>query len=306
MKKGLPYKKGYLKVSSIHKLYYELYGNPKGKPFVVLHGGPGGGSEPKMRKLFDLKKVNLVLFDQRGSGKSRPFADIQENTTWDLVEDIKKLLDFLKIKKAVFVGGSWGSTLALVYSIKYPKTVSGLILRGIFLGNTGDIDYLFGGELKTHFPDIWERFMGNVPKDKQRDIIGYYFKQMHSKNKKTSKKYLYEWARYEFSVLTLKPKTEKQMFKKFKYKAFSTIEAYYMKNNCFLSKNYIIKNLHKIRGIKMSIIHGRYDFVCPPEGAYILHKNHEKSKLFFVVAGHSSSEIEIKKKLKTEIKRFSR
>ncbi|MFH1209678.1 MAG: prolyl aminopeptidase [archaeon] len=304
------YKRGYLKVSKIHSLYYELYGNPKGKPVLFLHGGPGGGFSERDKRFFNPRVYKLILFDQRGSGRSKPFASLKENTTFDLVEDIKKLLTFLKIKKTFLFGGSWGSTLALVYAIKYPKTVSGMLLRGIFLCSKNDIKHYFGGDIKNFFPEVWERFVSNVPKQyrNEKGIPSYYLKMMNSKDKKVKEKYTFEWAFYEMSILKLKTKEEKilKLMKEFSYKSLAPLEAYYLKNNCFIHNNYILNNCNKISSIPVSIIHGRYDFVCPAINAFNLHSRLKNSKLYIVCAGHSSSEREIEKKLISEMKRFSK
>ena len=303
-----PYKKGYFKVSKIHSLYYELYGNPKGKLVLFLHGGPGGGFSERDKRFFNPKKYNLILFDQRGSGRSKPFASLEENTTFDLVEDIRKLLEFFKIKKIFLFGGSWGSTLALVYAIKYPKTVSGMLLRGIFLCSKEDKKHYFGGGIKNFFPDIWERFISNVPKKyrNENNIPSYYLKMMNSKNKKIKEKYTFEWAYYEMSILKLKTKEGKilKLMKEGSYKSLAPLEAYYLKNNCFISNNYILNNCDKISNIPISIIHGRYDFVCPAINAFKLHSKLKNSKLYIVCAGHSSSEKEIEKRLISEMNRF--
>lgn len=305
-----PYKKDYLKVSDGHKLYYELCGNPKGKPVLVLHGGPGQGINSKMRRFFNPKIYKIILFDQRGSGKSKPFSSIKENTTQKLVQDINELLQELKIKKVFLFGGSWGSTLALVYGIKNPKKVVGMLLRGIFLSTKENIDFLYKGKIKNHFPELWERFIKLVPKKYQKDSVSYYLKKMNSKNLKTKRKYIYEWNYYEGSLLKIKynkKEIEKKMKKKFKDKSLSIIEAHYMKNNCFLPNNYILKNTEKLSKIPISIIHGRYDMVCPFINAYNLHKKLKNSTLHTIdLAGHTSSEPLITEKLISEMKRLSK
>lgn len=302
------YKRGYLKVSKIHRLYYELCGNPKGKPVLFLHGGPGAGFSERDKRFFNPKTYNVILFDQRGSGRSRPFASLKENTTFDLVEDIKKLLEFLKIKKVFIFGGSWGSTLALVYAIKYPKTVSGMLLRGIFLSSKDDINHYAKGGIKNFFPDVWSRFINLVPKKYRNDPVSYYLEQMTSKNKKIREKYAFEWAYYEMSILKLDTNHKEILkgLKQFSYKSLAPLEAYYIKNNCFLPNDYILNNCYKISKLPISIVHGRYDFVCPVTNAYQLHKKLKNSRLYIVCAGHSSSEREINKRLISEMKKFSK
>ena len=303
-----PYKKGYLKVSDGHKLYYELCGNAKGKPVLVLHGGPGAGINAKMRCYFNPKVWNIILFDQRGAGKSKPFASTKANTTQKLVQDIDILLKVLKIKKVFLFGGSWGSTLALVYAIRNPEKIAGMLLRGIFLASKEEIDYFYKGGVKNHFPDAWERFVKIVPKKYQNNIINYYFKQMNSENNKIKNKFTYEWAYYEMSLLKIKSdkKQIEKMMKEYNYKSLSMLEAYYMRNNCFLPNNYILNNINKIAKIPVSIVHGRYDIVCPVINAFKLHKKLKNSVLNVVLAGHAASEPEIIDKLVSEMQRFSK
>jgi len=301
-----PYKKGYLSVSDGHKLYYELCGNPKGIPVLYLHGGPGGGISPKSRRFFNPKIYKIILFDQRGSGKSKPFASIKNNTTSKLVQDIRRILKFLKIKNVFLFGGSWGSTLALIYAMKYPKSVSGMVLRGIYLCRSkDDKHYLYNKKNKVK---QLQRLTSIVPKIYKKDILSYYLKQMQSKNKKIKQKFTYEWAYYEISISKMKitPKQILKSLKKFSYKSLSPLEVHYLKNKCFLKPNFILKNINKIKNIPTSIVHGKYDLICPPEAAVTLHKRLKNSKLLLVRAGHSASEKEIQEKLVSEMKRFAK
>src|SRR3989344_2945767 len=224
------YKMGYLDVGESNKIYYELSGNPKGNPVISIHGGPGGGFSRNDKRFFNPKWFNIITFDQRGAGKSRPFASIKNNTTFRLADDIKKLLEHLRINKIILFGGSWGSTLGLVYAIKYPETVKAVVIRGIFLGNKEENDYLI-----------------------------YNAKDTYSE----------AWAEYEFSVskLVSNEKKVRELLKKIKYEAFSKIELHYLINNCFLPKDFILKNAYRLRSIPITIVHGRYDNVCPPISA---------------------------------------
>ena len=295
-----PYKKGRLKVSGGHDLYYEMVGNPKGIPVVYLHGGPGAGISPNDRRYFNPRKFNVLLFDQRGAGKSKPFASIKNNTTWDLLDDINKLLDLAGFKKKVILfGGSWGSTLSLVYAINYPEKIKAMVLRGIFLSTREDYKDYFGGFSSKMFPDHWERFLSHVPKKNKKNPINYYIKQMNSKNKKIVKKYAHEWSLYEISMLKLvmTQKAIKKYLAKGTYLSLARLEAHYLSRNCFLPDKYILRNTGKIKQILSFIVHGRYDAICTPEGAYKLHKALPRSKLHFAIAGHSSGEEEIQKKL---------
>lgn len=298
--KRKPYRKGYFPVSNGHELYFALYGNPSGTPVLFVHGGPGGSCRDGYRS-FDPKKFNIILVDQRGAGKSRPFARLRGNTTQKLVMDFRNILKFLKIKKTFLFGGSWGSCLSLCYAMKYPKTVMGMVLRGIYLGSSFETDYMLTGVPKTHFPDVYQRFVSLVPKG--RNILNYYWKMMNSKNKKTALKFCREWALYETSLCKLNYKA-KEALKEVRGRwviAIARIEGHYFRKNCFLPNNYILRNAHKLNNIPCSLVQGRYDFVCSPEAAYRLHKALPKSKLFFVTAGHASSDPEIREKMMKEI-----
>ena len=298
-----PYKSGTFKVTDGHVLNYELFGNPRGIPVLYLHGGPGSGYNDKHKSYFNPKRYNVIFYDQRGSGKSTPFASIHENTTQKLIQDIKALLDFLGFKKVIVFGGSWGSTLGLIFVIEHKEYVSALIVWGVFLGTKGDIKHYYQGGVKKFFPERWERFVGLVPISERKNIPSYYLKRMSSSSK-DSDKYAFEWAFYESSFLAMSM-TEKEIIddlNEFPYKALCILEAYYMTNNCFLPNNYILKNASKLSGIPTSIIQGRYDFICPSVNAYNLHKKIKGSKLSFVNAAHSATkEKAIKEKIISEL-----
>jgi proline iminopeptidase len=300
-----PYRKGYLDVSDGHKLYYELCGNPKGKPVLYVHGGPGAGCKESDRRFFNPKKFNIVLFDQRGAGRSKPFASTKANTTQKLVQDMRQLLQFLKIKKVFLFGGSWGSTLSLVYGLTYPETVSGMLLRGIFLATKEEIKHAFE-RVNEYFPDAWERFVSMVPKNNRRNVISYYLEKMKSKNKRVAEKYAYEWAYYELSMLNLDMPRKKviESLRKYNYRSLAILEAHYMKNNCFLPHNFILKNAHKLK-MPVTIVHGRYDVICTPLAAYLLHKKIKHSRLFFVLSGHGANDANMQSKLLEEMKKFT-
>ena len=305
-----PYRKGYLKVSDGYKLYYELCGNEKGKPVLFVHGGPGAGCSENDRRFFNPKKYSIILFDQRGAGRSKPFASIKANTTWKLVEDINKLLQFLKIDKVFLFGGSWGSTLSLIYATNYPETVTGMLLRGIFLGTKPEIKFLYGGAAALFFPDAWERLASLAPAAKRNNLaafINYYLNKMLSKNKEEREKYTYEWARYELSLLKLNmPEKEvRKTMKEFNYRSLAVLEAHYLGKSCFLPQNYILKNCGKLK-IPVSIVHGRYDVICAPSAAYALHKKLKQSKLFFTLAGHGSRDEGNVQRLVSEMERMHR
>lgn len=302
------YKSGYLKVSGGHEIYYELYGNPKGVPVLFFHGGPGGGFSVKHKAFFDPKKHNVLFFDQRGSGKSKPFASITNNTTQDLISDSKKLLDLVGFKKVFVFGGSWGSTMALLFAIEYPKLVTGLMLRGIFLASKDElISYYYPGDaVKFFFPEVWERFISLVPEGKRTETVEYYLDNMLNSPEK--EKYLYEWCLYESCVLSINHNieaTEKEIKKDDTYKAVSILEAHYFVNNCFLEDNFILKNADKIKNIPTVIVQGRYDVICPPLYAHRLKQKLPQAKMIYVKSGHSGSDRETKKKLIEEMEKIS-
>jgi proline iminopeptidase len=303
-----PYEYGYFPVGDGHELYYALYGNPEGVPVLFVHGGPGAGCSKNAARHFNPKKFNILTVDQRGAGKSRPFAGMRANTTQKLVQDFRKLLRFLKIEKTFLFGGSWGSCLSLCYAIKYPKTVLGMVLRGIYLGSRYENEYFMNGGARTHFPEAWERFSGNVPNRYRSRPAKFYWRMMNSKSQKTAYKYCFEWALYENSMLHLDYDLKKAL-KEARGKwviPLARLEAKYLMNDCFLPKNHILRNANKIKQIPVSLVHGRYDFVCTPDMAYRLHKALPKSKLFFVLAGHSLSDSEIRSRTMIEIHKLAK
>ncbi len=298
------YKNGYIDVTNGHSLYFELYGNPEGIPVLFLHGGPGAGFSDSDKQFFDEKRYNVLFFDQRGSSRSKPFGSIENNTTQDLLSDIDYILDFLKFDKVYVFGGSWGSSLSLVYAIHNPKRVLGLVIRGIWLANKYGLDHYMNGGIKEFFPDVWERFQKLVPEGK--NPVSYYLEKMLSDDKEESDKYAYEWAYYELSFYTInKIEDPAELLKGFSYKSLAILEAHYINNKCFLEEDFIMKNIDKIAHIKTAIVHGRYDFICPPAQAFRLHSGLKNSKLNITNAGHSSSDEENKLKLISELERVT-
>ena len=300
------YKSGLFNVPDGHVLNYELYGNPKGIPVLFFHGGPGAGFRNKDKRFFDPKIFNVIFFDQRGAGKSTPFGSLCKNNTQKLIGDTKNLLDFLGFKKVILFGGSWGSTLALTFAIRHTSYVSGMILRGIFLGTKAEIKHYCQGGVAKFCPEVWERFIGLVPEAERGNIPAYYLKKMTDGTKETEK-YAYEWAYYETSLLRLRV-TKREILENLgnpSCRALSLLEAYYMVNNCFLPDNYILDKVGKLSSIPTSIIHGRYDLICPPINAYNLSKKISGSRLFFVTAGHSAREKAIEKKVISELVRMA-
>lgn len=288
-----PYNSGYLSVGDGHRLYYEECGNPKGLPILYVHGGPGSGCSKNSRRFFDRKKWRVILFDQRGCGRSKPYTSISENTTQHLVEDIRKLLKKLGVSEVVLFGGSWGSTLSLVYAIAYPETVSGMVLRGIWLAEFDDIRYYIGGGIASFFPEVWDRFIVRVPLARRKDPAQYYYEQMLSPDPEVRRYYAYEWCRYESAILYLRPKKDNVLAKqvaKGSFEAWGLMEAHYIANKCFFEDGYIMKNISQIAHIPVSLMHGRYDMICPFIKAHRLHKALPHSEFQVIVGGHSSFE----------------
>lgn len=307
-----PYRSGFFPVTDSHELYFALYGNPRGIPVLFVHGGPGAGCGKNAHRFFDPKKFNILALDQRGAGKSRPFAEIRGNTTQKLVKDIQRFLRFLGIKKCFLFGGSWGSTLSLCYCIQHPGTVAGMLLRGIYLGTRAENDYLVKGGPATHFPDVWDRFCRQVPLQYRSNPAVYYWKKMMSPNKKTAYHYCREWSLYESSMLNLDYNSASVLknTKGSRVIALSRLEASYILNDCFLPPQYIIKNVIKkasqMRKIPATILHGRYDFVCPPSTAYALHKAMPHARFSFVTSGHSGYDPALREALISSFKQLTR
>ena len=298
-----PYHSGYLSVGDGHEIYYEECGNPNGVPVLYLHGGPGAGCDENARRFFDPKKCYIIIFDQRGSGRSTPYASIYANTTQHLINDIRKLLNHLGKQKVLVFGGSWGSTLALVYTINHPETVLGMVLRGIFLSERSEVRDYLEGIPNTRFPEIWARYISHVPLDAYHNPADYYLTQMTSENPGLREMYAYECEYYESALINLIPKSLKELereIKSYPYVSLSVLEAHYILNLCFLEDEYILKNAHRIPRVPISIIHGRYDDVCQVKSAIRLHHALPTSKLHIVIAGHSRTDPEILKKLVSE------
>lgn len=295
------YQSGHLKVSDLHSLYYEQVGNPQGKPIVFVHGGPGGGVDPSMRRFFDPKKWRIILFDQRGCGKSLPFSELKDNTTWDLVEDMEKLRKELKIEKWSVFGGSWGSTLALSYAISYPDKVKELILRGIFLLRKKEIDWFYQEGASYIFPDAWDKYLAPIPQNERHDLVGAYFKRLTSPDKNVRSEAAKAWSIWEGSTskLFLDPTFVERFGGDEFADAFARIECHYFVNKGFFKEDgWILNNVDKIRHIPAWIVQGRYDVVCPATSAWELHKAWPESRLHIISdAGHSASEPGIKSKL---------
>lgn len=296
-----PYNSGHLKVSELHNIYFEEVGNPQGKPVVFVHGGPGGGVDAGMRRFFDPKVWRIVLFDQRGCGKSQPFSELKDNTTWDLVSDMEKLRESLKIKDWTVFGGSWGSTLALAYAITHVEKVKGLILRGIFLLRKKEIDWFYQEGASNIFPDVWAKYLEAIPQNERHDLVTAYHKRLTSPDKEVRTKAAKAWSIWEGSTskLFMDPAFIERFAGDEFADAFARIECHYFVNKGFFkTDNWIIENIGKIRHIPAWIVQGRYDVVCPATSAYELNVAWPESKLHIIAdAGHSASEPGIRSKL---------
>lgn len=292
------FKTEYLSVDETHQLYIEQSGNPKGIPVIFLHGGPGAGTGEIYRRFFNPEVYRIILFDQRGSGKSIPFASIINNTSQDLIEDIKKILNHLKIKKTIVYGGSWGSTLGLLFAQKYPDLVFSLVLRGIFLCRDLDINWFYQKGADEIYPDYWDNFISNIPHSERDNILKAFYNRIHGSNQKESLFFCKKWAEWEGMCSTLLP--SKNVINNFSdcSESLSKIETHYFFNHCFIEENQILKNINNILDIKCHIIHGRYDIVCPLNQAYDLHEVYIGSTLNIINdAGHSLLETGITNKV---------
>jgi proline iminopeptidase len=295
------YNTGMLKVDDIHDIYYEESGNPQGKPVVFVHGGPGGGTEPNYRRYFDPKAYRIILFDQRGCGKSTPFSELKNNTTWHLVGDMEKLREHLKIETWVVFGGSWGSTLALAYAIKHAERVKALILRGIFLLRKKEIDWFYQEGASYLFPDAWAKYLEPIPLTERDDLVKAFYDRLTSPDKETRTKAAKAWTIWEGTTSKLLPDPKfMQHFEQDAFAdAFARIECHYFINKGFFEEDgWLLHNVSKIRHLPAWIVQGRYDVVCPMVSAYELHEAWPESQLFIIPdAGHSATEPGIKSKL---------
>jgi proline iminopeptidase len=283
-----------LPVSNVHTLYYEQCGNPEGAPVVFLHGGPGGGTQPDYRRFFDPAAYRIVLFDQRGSGRSTPHASLEENTTWHLVEDIEKLREHLGVESWVVFGGSWGSTLALAYAQTHPERVRALVLRGIFLCRPQEIRWFYQEGASWIYPDVWEQYLNVIPHAERGDMLSAYHRRLTSDDEATRIEAARAWSVWEGSTSKLFP--DQGLIDHFGDSrfaiAFARIECHYFMNNAFFpTENYLIENVGKIRHIPAVIVQGRYDVICPMQSAWELHRAWPEAELRVTPdAGHSALE----------------
>ena len=292
-----PFDSGFMERDG-HQIYYEQCGNPNGKPAVFLHGGPGGGGSTTVRRFFDPKKYHIVIFDQRGCGRSKPHGCLEKNTTWDLVEDIETLKKILGFKKWLVFGGSWGSTLSLAYSQTYPTSVSEMVLRGIFMLRKKELDWFYQEGASNIFPEAWEKFLEPIDENQRDDLMSAYHKIFKSDNEEKKLAAAIAWSRWEGSTssLSYNPDMADSFSNPHFALAFALIENHYFVNKGFLEhENQLIESgIDIIRNIPTTIVQGRYDIVCPMTTAWELSKNWPEAKLIVAPSsGHTAFEKEI-------------
>ena len=289
-----PFDAGMLRVGDLHEIYYEVSGAPDGKPVVVCHGGPGGGTTPSMRRYFDPARYRIVLFDQRGCGKSRPHAELTDNTTWDLVADMERLRTHLGIERWQVFGGSWGSTLALAYGETHPERVSELVLRGIFTLRREELLWFYQEGANWFFPDLWEGYLAPIPEAERGDLISAYHKRLTGADKAEQLRAAKAWSVWEGSTVSLLPSEERvQSFSSDAFAlAFARIECHYFVNRGFFDRDdQILANIDRVRNIPSVIVQGRYDVCTPMKTAWDLHKAWPEAEFKLILdAGHAASE----------------
>ena len=298
--KTSPHATGMLQVSSLHTIFWERSGNPEGEPVIVIHGGPGGGSQPAYRQYFNPEKFDILQFDQRGCGKSTPYAELQENNTHNSVADIEALREHLGIDSWHVFGGSWGSTLALIYAQNHPKRAQSLILRGIFMCRKSELQWFYQQGASHVFPDAFEPYSQHIPIEERHDLITAYYQRLTHEDVEIRRAAAKEWTRWEMATSRLLPDPEyleKAEDLDFAV-AFARIECHYFINGIFVEDGHILNNVEKIKHIPTTIVQGRYDMVCPTISAWELHKALPESKLIIVPdAGHSMGEASIAREL---------
>lgn len=287
-----PFDQRVMDVGGGHRIYVEQCGNPMGIPVIVLHGGPGGGCSPAMRRYFDPAVFRVILFDQRGCGRSRPHASIEENTTWHLVKDIETIRTALGIDRFIVFGGSWGATLALIYAISHPDRVSQLVLRGVFLMTKVELNWFYGGGAGAFFPELWAKFVTSIPQAERKNLIAAYNRRLFSGNLMEETRYGRAWANWENALASVYNEGPIGESPAEYARAFSRLENHYFQNGGFLQTDgWILRERGRIEHLPATIVQGRYDMICPPVSAWKLSDGWEKCVLRMVpMAGHALSE----------------
>jgi proline iminopeptidase len=289
-----PFRTHRLKVDDLHELYVEECGNPRGLPVVFLHGGPGAGLSAYHRRFFDPARYHIVLFDQRGAGKSTPHAELTNNTTWHLVADIEAIREYLEIERWVVFGGSWGSTLALAYAQAHPERALGLVLRGIFLGRPPELRWFneVGGGASSIFPERWARYLAHIPEEERDSIVEAYWRRLDSDDHAVRLAAAMAWGNWEGGSTTLLHDPDEPGNFEDPHAAISVAraEAHYFRHAIFLEENQLLRDIDRIRAIPATIVHGRYDIICPVKSACDLAAAWPEAKLQIVLAGHSAAD----------------
>lgn len=287
-----PFDQRMLDVGDGHSIYVEQSGNPAGIPVVVLHGGPGGGCSPAMRRYFDPAEYRIILFDQRGCGRSRPHAVITANTTWHLVRDIELIRETLGIDRWVVFGGSWGATLSLIYAQTHPERAAYLVLRGVFLMTQAELQWFYGGGAGQFWPDLWARFADIIPADEQHDMIGAYHKRLFSGDLALETRYARAWAGWENALASVANDGPVGEAPAQYARAFARLENHYFQNAGWLERDgQILHNMPLIAHVPATIVQGRYDMICPPTSAWQLAHGWTRAELKMIpMAGHALSE----------------
>ncbi|MFT7592862.1 MAG: proline iminopeptidase [Paracoccaceae bacterium] len=287
-----PFDQRIIDVGQGHKIYMEQCGNPTGIPVIILHGGPGGGCSPAMRRYFDPKVYRVILFDQRGCGRSRPYASVTDNTTWHLVEDIEKIRNQLEIDTWMVFGGSWGATLALIYAQTHPERTSYLILRGVFLMTKSEIDWFYGGGAGKFWPETWARFVAPIPDCERDDMVAAYHRRLFSGDLREETRFGRAWSAWENALASIHSSGTSGESPGDYARAFARLENHYFINNGFLEYDgQILSNMGKISHIPGAIVQGRYDMICPPTSAWRINELWPAAELKMVRnAGHALSE----------------
>ncbi|SIT80310.1 prolyl aminopeptidase [Pontibaca methylaminivorans] len=303
-----PFDQRMLDVGDGHLIYVEQSGNPDGRPVVVLHGGPGGGCSPGMRRYFDAEAYRIILFDQRGCGRSRPHASVDYNTTWHLVADIERIREALDIPAWCVFGGSWGATLALIYAQAHPERVAHLILRGVFLMTRAELDWFYGGGAGRFWPDTWQRFIDPIPEEERSDLIRAYNKRLFSGDHDEEIRHARAWSAWENALASITSNGNSGPCPGSYARAFARLENHYFINQGFLDfDGQILARMDRIAHVPGVIVQGRYDMICPPESAWKLAQRWPAAELRLVRdAGHALSEPAITAELARAMDRIAR
>lgn len=304
-----PYRSERFPVSDRHTLHLEECGNADGLPVVFLHGGPGAGLSAYHRRFFDPARWRIVLFDQRGAGQSTPFADLEDNTTWRLVEDIEKIRAHLGIERWLVFGGSWGSTLALAYAETHPDRVTGLVLRGIFLAREEELRWFneMDGGARCIFPERWARFRDFIPEAERGDMVEAYWRRLEGSDEAVRLAAAQAWSAWEGGSTTLvhDPDAEGDFAEPHKAVSLARLEAHYFRHHMFLEPDQLLRDVGRIRHVPATIVHGRYDIICPVKTAFDLHTAWPEAEFHIVLSGHSASDPAIVDRLVEATDRFA-